>query len=286
MTETAVHRGLITVAQQEALAAVLDLEDPPRGTLPELWHWTQLLDAAAQRDLGPDGHPANGIPAPPGPGRRRMFAGGRVRTHRLLRIGEACERTTQRLDTVVKEGRAGALTFVTIRHTYMQAGDICIVEENDIVYRDSGSRLDVTPGTLDHPRPAVEAEPLIRLAVDETFLFRFSALTHNAHRIHYDLAWADHEGYPGLVIHGPLQALLMGELHRRHGGGMVGREFAYRLKAPVVGPQWLTAVPGPDGLENGSQALDTFGNVTATATLSRIPEPASRIWQSRDQHQC
>ena len=276
MTDRAVRRGLITVAQQEALAALLDLEDPLGSALPELWHWTQLLDAPAQRDLGPDGHPSNGIPAPPGPGRKRMFAGGRVRTYQLLRTGEACERTTQMLDTVVKEGRTGALTFVKIRHTYMQAGDICIVEENDIVYRDAGSRLDVLPGTLEHPGPSAERGPLIRLAVDETFLFRFSALTYNAHRIHYDLGWADHEGYPGLVIHGPLQALLMGELHRRHGGGTVGQEFAYRLKAPAVGPQWLTAVAGPDGLEHGSRVLDTFGNVTAAATISPIDEPAHR----------
>ncbi|MBC7268264.1 MAG: mesaconyl-C4 CoA hydratase [Streptomyces sp.] len=276
MAETAVRRGLITVAQQEALAALLDLEDPLGSTLPELWHWTQLLNAPAQRDLGPDGHPSNGIPAPPGPGQKRMFAGGRVRTYQLLRTGEACERTTQMLGTVVKEGRTGALTFVKIRHTYMQAGEVCIVEENDIVYRDTGSRLDLTPGTLNHPGPAVEAEPVIRLAVDETFLFRFSALTYNAHRIHYDLNWADHEGYPGLVIHGPLQALLMGELHRRHGDGLVGREFAYRLKAPAVGPQRLTAVPGPHGIEHGSRVLDTCGNVTAAATISAIDKPAHR----------
>ena len=276
MTETAVRRGLITVAQQEALAALLDLEDPLGSTLPELWHWTQLLNAPAQRDLGPDGHPSNGIPALPGPGQKRMFAGGRVRTYQLLRTGEACERTTQVLGTVVKGGRTGALTFVKIRHTYMQAGEVCIVEENDIVYRDTGSRLDLTPGTLNHPGPAVEAEPVIRLVADETFLFRFSALTYNAHRIHYDLGWAHHEGYPGLVIHGPLQALLMGELHRRHGDGMIGREFAYRLKAPAVGPQRLTVVPAPDGLEHGSRMLDTFGNVTAAATISPIDEPAHR----------
>ena len=276
MTARAVRRGRISLARQEALAALLDLEDLPGSTLPELWHWTQLVEAPAQRDLGPDGHPLNGIPAPAGVGRKRMFAGGRVRTYRLLSTGEPCERTTEVLDTVVKEGRTGGLTFVKIRHTYLQAGDACIVEENDIVYRDAGSRLDVIPGTLDHPRPSVDAGPLIRLAADETFLFRFSALTYNAHRIHYDLGWAAHEGYPGLVIHGPLQALLMGELHRRHGGGMVGREFAYRLNAPAVGPQWLTAVPGPDGLEHGSRVLDTFGNVTAAATVSPIGEPAHR----------
>lgn len=274
MTDRAVRRGLITVAQQEALAALLNLEGPLGGTLPELWHWTQLLDAPAQRDLGPDGHPANGIPAPPGPGQKRMFAGARVRTYQLLRTGEDCERTTQVLDTVVKEGRTGALTFVKIRHTYTQASDICVVEENDIVYREAGSRLDVLPGNLEHPQPSAEPGPLIRLAVDETLLFRFSALTYNAHRIHYDLGWADYEGYPGLVIHGPLQALLMGELHRRHGGGLVGREFVYRLKAPAVGPQWLAAVPGADGLEHGSQVLDTFGNVTAAATISPIGKPA------------
>ena len=270
--EIAVRRGLIGAAQIEALAGLLDLAEVPGGSLPALWHWTHLLEAPAQGALGPDGHPLRSIPSPPGEGRKRMFAGGRVRTHRLLRADAHAERTTTLVDSVTKEGRSGSLTFVTVRHSWTQDGELCVVEDNDIVYRDAGSGVEVRPGAPDLPGPETGDEPVVRVLADETFLFRFSALTYNAHRIHYDLGWARHEGYPGLVVHGPLQALLMGELYRRYGDGLVGREFGYRLRAPMVGSQPVTAVAGPGGLEHGARVLDVFGNVTAVATVTSLPE--------------
>jgi 3-methylfumaryl-CoA hydratase len=202
-----------------------------------------------------------------------MFAGGRVRTFELLRLDQMCQRTTKVVDTAVKTGRSGPMTFVTVEHVYTQDERTCIVEEHDIVYREGTSTLNVHCGTPKVQPPSVDTEqPFLRMLVDETALFRFSALTFNAHRIHYDSKWAKKEGYPGLVIHGPLQALLMGELHRRHGGGLVGRELAFRLRAPAVGTQHLTVVPDPAGISVGSQVLDTFGNVTAVARVTSLTD--------------
>jgi 3-methylfumaryl-CoA hydratase len=107
----------------------------------------------------------------------------------------------------------------------------------------------------------------LALDVDSVVLFRFSALTYNSHRIHYDSAYAAQEGYPGLVVHGPLQALMMGELIRRSGVPLVGQEFAYRLVAPMFGEQRLTAAPNPEETGVSAQVRDATGRVTATSTL-------------------
>ncbi|MCW2622750.1 MAG: mesaconyl-C4 CoA hydratase [Frankiales bacterium] len=248
----------------ESLAGLLDLPVGELDVLPPLWHWLHLIDRRPQRELGPDGHPLTGIPAPPGPGRRRMFAGGRI-THLVpLVIGAPATKTTTVLRTQEKAGRGGPMTFVTVRQEIEQDGRIAVEEEQDIVYLpDSGRRPAVDP--VGDPPP--EVPPVLHLAVDERFLFRFSALTYNAHRIHYDRDWARHEGYADLVVHGPLQALLMAELMRRNGVDVVGQEFSFRLVAPAVGPQRLTARPAEDGLSFGAEVLSAAGVVTATSQL-------------------
>ncbi len=262
--EQVVVTELLVPQQAEALAGVIDA-DAPCSTLPPLWHWVHLLERRPQRDLGPDGHPTSGLPAPPGPGRRRMFAGGRVRTYGELRLGEEATRTTRVVAAREKEGRTGPLSFVTVRHEITQGGDLLVVDENDIVYRapDSGS---LPPADHDEQLPTREAR--LDLAVDEALLFRFSALTYNAHRIHYDHAWVRQEGYADLVVHGPLQALMMGELQRRAGDGLVGRVFGYRLVAPMVGPQTMSVLAGVDGLAGGAEVRDARGVVTAVSTLA------------------
>ena len=223
-----------------ALAALLDIDPPTDGLLPELWHWVHLLARPRQSLLGPDGHPVSGIPAPPGPGRRRMFAGGRVTTLRSLRIGETAT-LVSRVDV------------------------LAVVDGQDIVYRAGGTEpLPVAPP--DAPIPARSHR--LDLAVDERLLFRFSAVTFNAHRIHYARDWARQEGYDGLVIHGPLQALLMGEVARRSGVSLVGREFSYRLLAPLTGPQVVTAVAAENGIQAGAQVFGAAGHPTATSTLT------------------
>jgi len=251
----------------EALAGLLDIPLPDEQSLPPLWHWVYLRDRPAQGDLGPDGHPMHGVPAPPGPGRRRMFAGGRVTAHGQLRFGQIATRTTRVTGTRTKTGKSGVLTFVTTRTDIRHDEGPVIVEEQDIVYRE--------PSGSDQPAEdaAIGADPSVASASDElsfeaspTALFRFSALTYNAHRIHYDLPYAQDEGYAGLVVHGPLQALLMGEYLRRSGVDTSRKMFSYRLVAPMIGPQRLV-VRGSDDVTDGAEVHDARGRVTARSWL-------------------
>ncbi|GGJ65686.1 mesaconyl-C4 CoA hydratase [Streptomyces brasiliensis] len=257
---------IIAAEPVESLAAMLDIDVPfaAGDTLLPLWHWAHLLERSAESDLGEDGHPVVGIPAPPAPGRRRMFAGGRVTTHRLLHIGKPATKVTSIARTLDKEGRTGLLTFTTVQQQIFQDGELVIHEEQDIVYRAPGSNALPTPPAP----PAPPAGPTLDMAVDERLLFRFSALTYNAHRIHYDLDWCVKEGYDGLVIHGPLLAFMMGEHMRREGIDLVGRTYGYRLVSPMKKPQTFSVVPGPDGLVKGAEARSAAGAVCAVSTLT------------------
>lgn len=257
----------------EALAAMLDIEVPPGATVPPLWHWMYLLERRPQRELGPDGHPTTGIPAPPEAGCRRMFAGGRVATREILRLGEEATRSTWVSATREKLGRTGPLTFVTVRHEIHQGGQLAVVEEQDVVYRASCSAL--PPRTELPPEPPAPRQPFLTLEVDSRVLFRFSALTYNAHRIHYDHEWVHLEGYDDLVVHGPLQALLMGDLARRHGVSLLGKCFSYRLVSPMTGPQQLTVMAAENGLEHGCETRSARGAVTAISTLEDVGSPAA-----------
>ena len=205
---------LITPGPAQALAGLLGVPLADAG-LPLLWHWVYLLDRPPQAILGADGHPArDAIPTPPGPGLRRMFAGGRVSQHGPLRIGTEATRRTWQASSSLKQGRSGPLHFVTVRTEISQGGQVVITEEQDLVYREP------TPAGAPEPAAAPDAQPPPadpgdwRVEVNPVLLFRFSALTYNAHRIHYDRDYARGEGYPGLLVHGPLQALLMAEQAR------------------------------------------------------------------------
>lgn len=243
----------------EALGALLDVPVPDleRDGLPLLWHWLYLLDRPAQVDLGPDGHPVRGVvPTPPAPGRRRMWAGGRVRSHGPLRCGEPATRQSEVLSVTDKEGRTGPLTFVVVEHRISQGGRVVVVEQQDIVYR--------APGAI----PVPDGGPSIPPGADEwsvdvtpTLLFRFSALTYHAHRIHYDRDYArDVEGYPGLLTHGPLQALAMAEAARARG---TSGDFEYRLVAPLFDHQGLIV-----RVHDGTVSVrDKHGRQTATGSF-------------------
>jgi len=188
-----------------------------------------------------------------------MFAGGRVRTFFALRLGQPATRTTWVANTVNKQGRSGPLTFVTVRNEYSQEGRLATVDETDIVYRPADSQLPApSRAPYDGPIP-IASQPGLMLAVDQALLFRFSALTYNAHRIHDDL-----------VVHGPLQALMMGELVRRQGKGLIGKLFTYRLVAPMIGPQTFSVLPDPTGLDAGAQVRDVHGTLTAASTIDSM----------------
>ncbi|MGO4248465.1 mesaconyl-C4 CoA hydratase [Paenarthrobacter sp. RAF54_2] len=268
LTERVERTELIAAEPVESLAAALDIVVPfdEGTTVPPLWHWLYLLERNRQSDLGPDGHPTVGIPAPPGPGRRRMFAGGRVSTFGKLKIGTPATKVIAVAGSVEKAGRTGPLTFTTVRHEVFQNNSLVIREEQDIVYRAPGS------GSLPNPQtpPPPPEGPVLEQAADERLLFRFSALTYNAHRIHYDLDWCLNEGYDGLVIHGPLLALMMGEHMRREGIDLMGKTFSYRLASPMTKPQTFSIVPGPDGLANGAEARSAEGAICAVGSLSGI----------------
>jgi 3-methylfumaryl-CoA hydratase len=251
-----------------ALGALLDVPVPDleRGEgLPLLWHWFYLLEHPAQADLGPDGHPIrNCVPAPPGSGRRRMWAGGQVRTRGPLRCGERATRRTRVRSVQEKQGRSGPLTFVAVEHLIEQGGQVVVEERQDIVYRPTSSANPVTPegGEI---VPAAEDD--WALDVSPTLLFRFSALTYNAHRIHYDRDYArDAEGYPGLLTHGPLQALAMAEAARAAGCGG-DQLFDYRLVSPLFDHQGLITRADKGTGGTATAVRDVHGRQTATGTL-------------------
>ncbi|PRX43642.1 3-methylfumaryl-CoA hydratase [Prauserella shujinwangii] len=244
-----------------AFAALLDREDAPGAgePLPPLWHWFHFPDWPPQRALAADGHLAEGRFIPPIPGRRRMFAGGRLTVRRPLEIGAAATCTSALAAARVRRGRTGELAFVTVRSEYRQGGAPRLVEEQDLVYR---------AGEAPHrafERPSGPPEPTAapwqaRPALSETLLFRFSALTANPHRIHYDEPYVRRvEGYPGLVVHGPLLALLMLELVREHRPDATVTEFTYRLRHPVfLGDEFLVS-GGPEGTDAVRLAVTTAG---------------------------
>jgi len=248
-----------------ALAAVL--ETPPElrdfTALPPLWHWVYFHQWPDHSALGADGHPANEHFLPPIPDRRRMFAGGRLLVDRPLQLGVPAERTSALLRTSVKQGRTGELAFVTVRSEYRQHGQLCLTEEQDHVYRSGdGSPRDFGDRPAHHPRS--DAPWQQRFTGDPVRLFRFSALTANSHRIHYDLAYCQQvEHYPDLVVHGPLLVLLMTELARQHAPQPV-TSVDYRFRRPVFAGDPVLIAGGPDGKFSVRTEPD---NAAATAEL-------------------
>ncbi|HEX3955734.1 MAG TPA: MaoC family dehydratase N-terminal domain-containing protein [Trebonia sp.] len=259
-----------------ALGALLGVPVPDlaRGEgLPLLWHWVYLLDRPAQADLGPDGHPLRAtITAFPGLGRRRMWAGGRVRARGRLRCGDPATKRSRMLCVQEKQGRSGPLTFITVEHQILQRDHVVLDEEQDFVYRETASPAGhLSPPSGDGPAVG-PADGEWAIEVSPTLLFRFSALTYNAHRIHYDRDYAMHvEGYPGLLTHGPLQALAMAEAARAAGyrgdqdGGRL--HFDYRLTSPLFDCQGMivSAVREQDAMTTAVR--DSRGRQTAAGTL-------------------
>lgn len=223
-------QDVIAPFPSNALAATLNRDESYQdgAALPPLWHWLHFLPIFRLDAAGYDGHPALGGFLPPVPLPRRMWAGSRLRFAAPLQIGEAVEKTSTVASVRHKAGRSGDLVFVTVRHVY---GEARISEEHDIVYRDAPAADApvavpvMAPDTSDFSREVVP---------DPVLLFRYSALTFNGHRIHYDLPFCTGtEGYPGLVVHGPLLATLLLDLLRMQMPDAVVTEFEFRAMAPV-----------------------------------------------------
>lgn len=268
-TET-VHDDL-AVAQAQAAAATLNEDIAAYGhgaALPVPWHWFYFLPRAPQPQLDDDGHPKRGGFLPPVPYPRRMFAGSRITVHQPLRLGMPASREGVIQDVQLKSGKSGNLAFVTVGYTFRQDHVVCLHEEQDIVYREPGAPV-AAPVPTPWGEPPAGAWTSI-VTPDPRLLFRFSALTFNAHRIHYDRPYArDVEGYPGLVVHGPLTAALLAQLVRQRQPRAI-RTFTFRGVAPIfdLAPYRLVATPAGDTVALEAQGPDGRVALQATAELA------------------
>ncbi len=223
----------IGLERGRAMQAALDRPDPPLSDgdpLPPLWHWLYFWTIVPRSELGRDGHPALGGFLPPLGLARRMWAGSRVSFPGTLRIGEAATRRSAITAVTPKQGSSGRLVFVTVRHEIAGIDGPAVVDEHDIVYREDTGVLP----TAGEPAPS-GAEIHEEFTADPTLLFRYSALTFNGHRIHYDRDYATGvEGYRGLVVHGPLLATLLVDLAARARPGQRIERFSFRAHRPVI----------------------------------------------------
>jgi 3-methylfumaryl-CoA hydratase len=257
-----------------ALNATLDHEpvDATAGmALPPLWHWLYFLPRHRQSEIGADGHAKRGGFLPPVPLPRRMWAGSQFEFRSPIRVGDTVERTSTIDDVTSKSGRSGELVFVKVRHELRCNGrpDPSLVEFHDIVYRPLRQ-----PGEADPPpkQPEGQAQWQREIVPDDVLLFRYSALTFNGHRIHYDRKYVTEvEGYPGLVVHGPLIATLLMDLLRREWPGAEVASFRFRAVRPTfdLHPFRVCGRPSVEGKTVALWAQDHEGWLTmdATATL-------------------
>ena len=268
-TETATDT--ITATPYAALSATLD-RDPgqaPAGTpLPPLWHWLYFLPLYRQSEVGPDGHAQRGGFLPPVPLPRRMWAASQLEFKRPLRLGDAIRRVSTITDVSEKSGRTGALVFVKVRHE-IRANDEAspaIVEFHDIVFREAPKAGDVAPPPKAAP---TQSRWQRRVVPDAVLLFRYSALTFNAHRIHYDRKYVTGvEGYPGLVVHGPLIATLLLDLLREKLPDATVRRYEFRAVRPLFDTNAFDVCgePAPDGKSVRLWAKDHEGALAMDAT--------------------
>lgn len=224
---------LIDAGKARALSATLAGLSPPAPTdaLPPLWHWMYFWTASPASQIGPDGHPARGGFLPPVTLPRRMWAGSRVSFLAPLPIGANASRTSTIKAVTVKQGKSGPLVFVTVEHEIACHGSPVIREEHDIVYREPPQAGEAVAPAKAAP---TDAQWTTQVVPDPVLLFRYSALTFNGHRIHYDRSYVTGvEGYPGLIVHGPLIATLLIGLIGRELPDRVIRSFAFRAVSPL-----------------------------------------------------
>lgn len=258
-----------------ALAATLDwpVARPRDGTpLPYLWHWLYFLPLARQSEIGPDGHPRRGGFLPPVPLPRRMWAGSDFAFHEPIVVGDRLARTSTIVDVSEKSGRTGTLIFVKVRHELRRNGAaaVALTEHHNIVYRDAPRPDDPVPQPA-----AAPAEWAWRrdIRADDVLLFRYSALTFNGHRIHYDRRYVTEvEGYPGLIVHGPLIATLLMDLLRRERPDAQVARFEFKAVRPTydIHPFSVHGQPAADGKTVRLWGRDHEGWLTmdAAATLA------------------
>ncbi len=266
---------VVTAAPLASLAATLDRDDPdPRAgdRVPPAGHWLYFLPRTRQSELDANGHAKKGDFLPPVPFERRMWAGGRIRFLAPLHIGDDITRHSEILDVSHKDGNSGPLVFVVVRHRVSGPDGLAIEEEHDIVYRGDPPQDGRQGESQSSTSPAAvtpEKAPWMRVIdPDPVLLFRYSALIFNGHRIHFDRDYVtQEEGYPGLIVHGPLIATLLMDLCRREASGMRLARFDYRARGPIfdLGPFTIAGIPTDDGGKASLRAFDHLGRVAMTA---------------------
>ncbi|NMF90847.1 FAS1-like dehydratase domain-containing protein [Aromatoleum petrolei] len=262
---------IATATPYAALSATFDRDAlrPQAGTaLPALWHWLYFLPLHKQSEIGPDGHAKRGGFLPPVPLPRRMWAGSQFEFHKPLRIGDAMTRTSTIHDVTEKTGRTGPLVFVKVRHEIRREGesDVALTEFHDIVYREAPKPDDVAPPPKAAPASSMWEKKWVP---DDVLLFRYSALTFNGHRIHYDRKYVtETEGYPGLIVHGPMIATLLLDLLRHQLPDAEVVRYEFRAIRPVfdINHFFVCGEPQADGKTIRLWAKDHEGWLTMEAT--------------------
>jgi 3-methylfumaryl-CoA hydratase len=264
---------VVTATPYAALAATMDwpAERPANGTpLPALWHWLYFLPLHRQSEIGADGHARRGGFLPPVPLPRRMWAGSQFEFNRPLRVGDAITRVSTIEDVTEKDGRTGPLVFVKVRHEIRRQNesDVAITEFHDIVYREAPSPGDAALS----PPPKLASKEFSfgrEWVPDAVLLFRYSALTFNGHRIHYDRKYATEvEGYPGLIVHGPMVATLLLDLLRREMPQAEVARYEFRAVRPMfdINAFYVCGQPQSDGKTFRLWSRDHEGWLTMDAT--------------------
>lgn len=254
----------------QALGNALDHRSTLRAgdVLPPSWQWLYFLDAPSASITGPDGHPNLVEFLPPAPLPRRMWAAGAMQIERPLHLGTPATRRSVIRSVDAKSGKSGSLIFVTLDHEISQRGALCLREEQNLVYRDMPSeRAPLPPGESE----TTPAEWSRTVTPDPVLLFRYSALTYNSHRIHYDRRYAvEHEFYPALVVHGPLLATLLLDLAMAHVGGASIRTFQFRAVRPTFDTHLFTLHGVREGTSLKLWSANHQGHLcmSATATLA------------------
>jgi 3-methylfumaryl-CoA hydratase len=262
-------RDIAAKGPLERLAALLDHESWPwpADQVPPLGHWLYFLPRPRQSAIGRDGHPERGGFIPPLPYPRRMWAGGRLEFLSAFGIGAPVERRSTITELSTKRGATGAFAIVTIRHELRQHAETCIVEEQDLIFRAAEDRIAARPAVSAVAGP-IQADFMRGIEPDPTLLFRYSALTFNSHRIHYDRDYArDEEGYPGLVVQAPLIATLLMDHFMRATPDTAVRRFTFRAVRPLFdhSPFDLCLSRTADG--GRLWTLDESGQTTMTAEV-------------------
>lgn len=255
--------------QAKKLAATLDLDEDefaPGAPVPAMWHWIYFLPRAKQSTIGTDGHPKRGGFFPPVELTRRMFAGQRTTVHRPLLLGREATRRGRIVALDEKSGARGRMVLATARYTIEQDGETCFTDEHDVIYLDAdGKTPEPGPDAFEAPADATWHRSV---TVDPVMLFRYSALIFNGHRIHYDRDYTrDEEGYPGLVVTGPLTATLLADL-ARYGAERPLAAFSFRGRAPLFDSRPFHLIGRREGDSVALEARRADGVLAMTATAA------------------